>query len=158
VGVTKPLLCLSRAQITRDSNGSITIDDPESPIIVIVTIAGGQRPPQQISELVVRARHSSARITPAALGRLPLAQIKSIAARSDAHPNDMIWRTKVSPKPEGARHWDEDHWQQVLNVYEWARETKRPGGGARAVADMWNVARNPTAYRWLARARSLLSR
>lgn len=152
--MTKPLLRLDQAQITRDMSGAVTIDDPDSPVLVIVSV-DGSRSPRQISELIIRARHPAARITPAALARLPLSQIRHIAARTDQHPNDLIWRAEITQKPAGCRHWDDDHWRQVLDVYEWAVETRRPGGGAQAVADMWNVARNPTAYRWLARARRL---
>jgi len=154
VAVTKPLLRLDQAQITRDGEGTITVDDPDSPLIVVVTI--GPSRPCQITELVVRTRHSSARITPAALARLPLSQIRHIAARTDQHPNDVIWRVEATPKQPGCRHWDAAHWRQVIDVYEWATTTRRPGGGAQAVADMWNVAKNPTAYRWLAKARALL--
>lgn len=152
--MTKPLLRLDQAQITRDKSGSVTIDDPDSPVLVVVSV-DVTRTPCQISELVIRARHSSARITPAALARLPLSQIRHIAARTDRHPNDVIWRAEITQKRVGCRHWDDNHWRQVLDVYGWAVETRRPGGGAQAIADMWNVARNPTAYRWLARARRL---
>jgi hypothetical protein len=156
--MTKHLLRLDQAQITRDGTGTVTVDDPDSPVIVVVRVDRTRAPlqtPLQISELTIRARHPSARITPASLSRLPLSQIRCIAAREDGHPNDLIWRSKISPKPAGCRSWGDDHWRQVLDVYEWATATRRPGGGSQAVADMWNVARNPTAYRWLATARGL---
>lgn len=152
--MTEPLLRLDQAQITRDGTGAVTIDDPDSPIVVVVSIDNSHSP-RQISELIVRARHPSARITPAALARLPLSQIRQIAARTDQHPNDLMWRAEITQKPPGCRHWDDYHWKQVLDVYDWAVGTRRPGGGPQAIADLWNVARNPTAYRWLSTARRL---
>lgn len=152
--MTKPLIHLDQAQITRDRSGAVTIDDPDSPIVVVVTIGSGPGP-RKIIELVIRARHESARITSAALARLPLSQIRHIAARTDRHPNDVVWRAEITQKPAGSRHWDDDHWRQVLDVHAWATATRRPGGGAQAIADMWGVARNPTAYRWISRARDL---
>lgn len=152
--VLTPLLRLDQAQITRDSTGAITVDDPDSPVIVVVTVAPGPSP-RQISELTIRARHPSARISPAALARLPLTQIRQIAARTDGHPNDVIWRTAIVPKSAGSRSWDVAHWHQVLAVYDWAIRTNRAGGGVQAIADMWNVSRDPTAYRWLSKARNL---
>lgn len=151
--MTKPLIQLGQAQITRDGAGRITIDDPDSPIVLVVRLDA--RTPRRINELVVRARHHTARITPAALSRLPLSQIRSIAAREDQHPNDLLWRLEAAQKPEGSRSWPDSHWEQVLDVYDWAVKTHRPGGGAQAVADLWNVSRNPTAYRWLSTARRL---
>lgn len=155
--MTNPsLLCLNQAQITRDSSGLVVIDDPGSPLLVKVRI-DQTRSPQQIVELTIQARHPTARITSAALGRLPLAQIKAVAAWVGAHPNDTMWRTRIAQKPAGSRSWPDSHWEQVLNVYRWAQETRRPGGGAQAIADMWSVSRNPTAYRWLAHARETQS-
>lgn len=149
------LLNLDGAQITRDGTGVVTIDDPDSPLVVMVTVGPSTRTPRQITELVIRARHPAARITPAALSRLPLAQIRHIAARSDPHPNDVVQRMMVTPKPLGCGSWPPGHWREVLDVYTGAVETGRPGGGVRAVADMWDVALNPTAYRWVRKAKEL---
>lgn len=150
-----PLLRLDQAQITRDSGGTVTIDDSESPILVSVRVA--PTPHRHITELIVTARHPSGRITPAGLARLPLDQIRHIAARSDPHPNDLPLRAEITPKLPGQRSWGVEHWRQVLDVYQWAVSTNRPGGGPRAVADMWDVTRNPTAYRWITHARSILT-
>lgn len=151
--MTKPLLRLEQAQVTRNGTGTITVDDPDSPILLTLRVDAGT--PRQITELTVQARHPSARITPAALSRLPLTQIRHLAVREDPHPNDLLWRMEVTQKPPGSRHWPADHWRQVLAVHDWAVQTRRPGGGAQAIADLWNVSRNPTAYRWLASARQL---
>lgn len=152
MALTKPLVDLGQAQLTRNRDGVITIDDPDSPLIIMVRCDGVA--PVQITDLTVRARHPTARITSASLARLPLAQICQIASRASQHPNDAIWRMKATPKVPGIRAWDDTHWMQVLNVCEWATTTKRPGGPAQAVADLWNVAKDPTAYRWIRKARS----
>ena len=148
--MTTTLVDVGAAQITRDGTGAVTIDDPDSPILIRVrtdTSSG----PARIVELVVIARHPSARITSASLAHLPLAQIRHVAVTA-GHPNDALWQTQASPKPVGARSWGLAHWHEVLDVDEWAVSTGRPGGGPQAVADMWHVARNPTAYRWIKRA------
>jgi hypothetical protein len=145
-----PLVALNRAQISRDTSGGITVDDPESPLLISVsTTPDGAH----IGQLVVTIRHPSGRITPRALSRLPLQQIRHIAAQTVGHPNDQLWRALITPKASGSRHWPSDHWDQVLAVYEWARTSGRPGGGTQAIADLWGVARNPTASRWLTTAR-----
>lgn len=156
MAVTKtPLVDLSRAQITRRGDGSIVISDPESTLVIAATV-DASRTPRRIVELTISARTPEARITAAALSRLPIHQICHIAAIGDMFPNEVLFRCEVTPRPSGTRKWDDRHWQQVLDVYAWGKRAKRPGGGAQAVADIWGVSRNPTAYRWIARARRLL--
>lgn len=82
-----------------------------------------------------------------------MAQVALAEAVGDAHPNETFFRMLARPKPHGAQHWDPDHWGRVLAVHDWAVATRRAGGGARAVADLWGVSQNPTAYRWLREAR-----
>lgn len=146
-----PLVRLDQAQVTRDASGRVVIDDPDSPVVVSITTRPDNA--HRIQELTISARHPSARITPASLVRLPLAQMRHLAARTDQHPNDVVWRTELAPKPVGSRHWPDHHWDQVRRVHEWATRTGRPGGGPQAIADFWGVTRNPTAYRWIAYAR-----
>lgn len=147
-----PLLDLDQAVVTRGPDGTVTVDDPDSPILVSVRV-GRQQGRLEITDLSVTARHPSARISPAALARLPLAQIRHLAGVV-GHPNEAYYRQLARPKPTGARGWDDGHWERVLAVYEWAVATGRPGGGAQAVADLWGVTVNPTVYRWLATART----
>lgn len=146
-----PLLDVDRAQVTRDQDGQVVINDPDCPLLVAVKVGkvAGQR---QITELTVQARHPTARISPAALVRLPLAQIRHLAVAA-GHPNEAHYRALAQPKPRGQRGWDVGHWERVLAVYEWATETRRPGGGAQAIAEFWGVSIDPTVYRWLATAR-----
>jgi hypothetical protein len=155
VAVTNiPLVDLSRAQITRMGPGTIVISDPESPLVITATV-DAKRTPRRIVELIVSARTDQARITAAALSRLPVHQICHIATIGHMRANEVFLRCDVTPRPVGSRKWDDRHWQQVLDVYQWAKDTKRAGGGAQAIADIWGVSRNPTAYRWLARARNI---
>lgn len=153
---TIPLVNVAGAQITRESNGSIVVDDPGSPLLLRVRTDNAVEP-VRIVELVVTVRHPTARINPSGLARLPLAQIRHLAAAAD-HPNDSIWQMGISPKLPGGRSWPPEHWVQVLAVNDWAVTTNRPGGGPQAVADMWHVARNPTAYRWLKLAETATGR
>jgi len=94
------------------------------------------------------------------MARLPTAQLLHVAAAQlaavarDAHPNEAWYRMLATPKPRGSRSWGDDHWDRVLIVHQWASDTGRRGGGAQAVADLWGVSVNPTAYRWLAEARA----
>jgi hypothetical protein len=155
--MTTPLVDLGAAQISRDRSGVVTIDDPDSPLLLRVR-TDTTTEPARIVELTVIARHPSARISSAGLARLPLVQIRHVAVASGTHPNDALWHANVAPKPVGVRSWGRDHWDEVLDVYDWAIATGRPGGGPQAVADMWHVARNPTAYRWLKRAVAVTGR
>jgi hypothetical protein len=149
--MTTPLIDLGAAQISRDRTGRVTVDDPGSPLLVHVR-ADTTTEPARIVELTVTTRHPSGRISAAGLSRLPLVQIRHIAVATGQHPNDALWYAGVTPKPVGSRSWDPQHWSEVIDVHDWAVTTGRPGGGPQAVADMWHVARNPTAYRWLRQA------
>lgn len=155
--MTTPLVDLGAAQISRDRFGMVTIDDPGSPLLVRVR-TDTTTEPARIVELTVVARHPSGRISAAGLARLPLVQIRHIAVSTGAHPNDALWYAGVTPKPVGIRSWDQQHWDEVLDVHDWAVSTGRPGGGPQAIADMWQVARNPTAYRWIKQATSVTGR
>jgi len=150
------LVDLSAAQIIRDRSGTVTINDPGSPFLVRARVDTTTEP-ARIVELTVVARHPSGRISSACLARLPLVQIRHVVA-TGAHPNDVLWHAGATPKPVGVRSWDRNHWDEVLDVHDWAVATGRPGGGPQAVADMWHVARNPTVYRWLKRAVAVTGR
>jgi hypothetical protein len=134
------------SQLTIDDQGNITIDDPGSPLLVAVRTDSQGR----LCHLSITTRHPTGRITQAALSRLPLPQIQRLAAaiRTDA-PDEAWWTAAASLKPAGSRSWPEDHWNQVLAVATWAKNTHRPGGPATAIAELWGVAKAPTAYRWL---------
>ena len=149
--MTTPLVDLGAAQISRDTSGMVTIDDPGSPLLVRVRTDTSTEP-AKITELIVVARHPTGRISAAGLARLPLLQIRHVAVATGTHPNDVLWHARATPKPVGCRSWPPAHWDEVLDVYDWAVATGRRGGGSRAVADMWHIARNPTAYRWIKRA------
>lgn len=150
MAMATPLVDLSAAQITNNSDGTISIDDPGSPILLQVRV-NREVTPMRLTALSISARHPSARINACSLARLPLAQILRIAT-AIKHPNDMAWQAKISTKPIGKRTWPKKHWEEVLDVYEWAIDTGRPGGGARAIADLWDVTQTPTAYRWINKA------
>lgn len=143
-----PLLNPANAQLTMDSDGGITLDDPDSPLLVTVRLDANHR----LSHLSITARHPTGRITSAGLSRLPLAQMQRLAvAVQTIAPDTAWWTATASLKPLGSRSWGNDHWDHVLAVAEWA--TNRPGGPAKAIADLWGVSIRPTAYRWLATAR-----
>lgn len=150
---------LDRARIVHRGDGSTVVDDPDSPWQVRAwTRPGPGR--AQLVQLQVEVRDPARRgagITAARLGRLPVAQIlHAIDTQGETgHPNELFYRMMARPRPVGQRHWDDSHYLRVLAVWRWGHDTGRPGGGLQAVADMWRVARNPTASRWLARAREL---
>ena len=150
MAMTNPLVDVGSAQISRDRDGTVTIDDPNSPLLVRVRT--DTKEPVRIVELTVASRHPSGRISAAGLARLPLAQLRHVAAPTGTHPNDAAWHIGVTPKTVGSRSWDQKHWDEVIDVNDWAVATGRPGGGPQAISDMWHIARNPTAYRWLRRA------
>lgn len=158
------LLDIDQARVSTASDGSVLFDDPAAPWVLRVWTRtptdGGPTSRRRRSTIVrmrIDARDLQVGITAGRLARLPTAQMLHIAAAAvtadDAHPNEVYYRMLARPKTVGQRGWPNDHWDQVLAVDEWARESGRPGGGARAVADMWGVAVNPTAYRWIAEAR-----
>lgn len=150
----KTLIDVSSAQIQVDDSGTIVIDDPDSPLIVKVTTDDSGK----ISDLQVTRRHPSGRITSAIMARLPIAQIQRLATvitrTRTSTPDEAWWTVSAVTKPAGSRHWPDDHWVTVRAVATWAKATKRPGGAATAIADLWGIAKRPTAYRWLARART----
>jgi hypothetical protein len=153
MAMIKSLVNLSEAQVTRSADG-IRIDDPTSPYLLLVR--GDSDPPGRIIELTVSLRDPSGSITAAALGRLPLQQLRNMVAAS-THPNEMFHRAIITPKRVGERSWGDAHWREVMDVVEWAEQSKRPGGPAQAVADLWYVTRSPTAYRWIREARHHLA-
>jgi hypothetical protein len=108
-----------------------------------------------ISRITIESRDAEPMcVTSTRLGRLPTAQILQGAAAEvlgSGHDGEMFYRLLAVPR--GERSWGPEHYARVLAVHEWAVKTGRPGGGAQAVADLWGVAKNPTAWRWLARAR-----
>lgn len=154
MALTSPTIRLDQAQISHGANGAVIIDDPESPLIV-TAIIDTVSSPRRITELTVRVRHPSGRISPATLTRLPLTRIRRLAIGGDEHPNDLMWRARIKERDVGKREWDEEHWRLVWEVDQWARQTRRKGGGLQAIADMWDVSKNPTASRWRKRATNL---
>lgn len=153
--VMTPLVDLDAAQVSRGPDGMVTVDDPGSPLLLSVRVEQRRGRPQ-IVRLEVEARHPAARITAAALSRLPLAQVLYLAGMT-LHPNEAHYRALAIGKRPGQRGWTDDHWRRVWAVYEWARSTGRPGGGVQAVADLWGVAVSPTAYRWVKKARKVVN-
>lgn len=146
-----PLVNLDLAQLSRQSDGTVTVDDPDSPLLLTVTIGGSGR----ISDLRVTMRHPTGRISSATLERIPVAQIqRTVAAMSVEGPDETWWRSTAAHR---GRSWSDDHWERVLAVEAWALAKDRPGGGAKAIADLWGISKNPTAYRWLREARRRLS-
>lgn len=157
-GRSAALLNVTAARVSRDSDGSCVVDDPDCPWVVRLWIGSdGER--HAITRLQIDVRDgATAPIIAARMARLPIGEILQVAiaataAGPGAHPNEPYYRMLASPKPPGAQQWDDGHWDRVLAVYDWATATSRPGGGARAVADLWNVRVNPTVYRWLGTAR-----
>lgn len=151
-----PLIDIDRAQVSRHPDGAVTFDDPGAPWVVHVTVVQVEGR-VCIGQLRVDSRDGVC-ITSARLGRLPTAQLLQVAAAEtfgDGHPGETYYRMLALPLPRGARSWDSDHYKRVLMVHDWAVETGRPGGGPQAVADLWGVAKCPTVWRWLARARKL---
>lgn len=149
------LIDVDRAQVLTAPDGTVTVDDPDSPLLLSVRVVIERGRPQVV-HVALNARHPDARISTAALGRLPLTQVVYLAAQRlqpGGHPNEAHYRALARPKPRGQRGWDDGHWERVLAVYRWARDTRRPGGGVQAVADLWGVSASPTAVRWLREAR-----
>lgn len=139
----------------RGADGSVVFDDPASPWIVRLWPAVDEAQGRAyVSRLSIDVRPGGEPINPSRLARLPLPLLTHMATALDRaqpeHPNETYYRMLASiPKPPGQRHWDAGHWDRVLAVYDWAAETERPGGPARAVAEFWGVAVDPTVYRWL---------
>lgn len=151
--VMTPNISVDKAQISHDASGAIIVDDPESPLLITATVDAVSTP-RRITRLVVEVRHPQGRITPGTLARIPLQRIRGLAIGDD-HPNDLVMRSLITEREVGKRGWDDEHWKLVLMIIKWAEETHRPGGGLQAIADMWDVSRNPTATRWRRKARAL---
>lgn len=149
------MINLSRAVISRTSDG-ITLNDPDSPWLIHVTATAG---PTRITRLTVESKNGDRGITSTRLAGLPVQQIMHVAAANmtaTQHPGEAYYRMLAQPKPSGHRIWPDAHWNAVARVAEWAKETGRPGGASRAIADFWGVSERPTAYRWIARGRQRL--
>jgi len=142
-----PILEISRSSIHRDGTGKLTISDPESSMIVVVEPSGDGN----IRGLTVIPKEGY-RLTASALGRIPISQIRRLV-RQSTHPNDLVWMHSITQRKLGERSWPNAHWDEVMSVATWAKETKRPGGAARAIMDLWGVAL-PTARRWMRQCRS----
>ncbi len=139
--------------ISVDGRGAIRLDDPASPVVVTVAtlpMPGSHR--RRVTEVTVAVRDAAASITPGLLGRLPIAALARLAA-PHRHPDDGHWQTIARTRPARARSWPDGHWRDVAAVYRWAQETCRPGGPRLAIAEFWQVSREPTAKRWLAECR-----
>lgn len=149
------LLNIDRAQVTRDADGTIRVDDPGSPLAVGVNVDTSTGRARLVRlEILVR---ETAGLSAATLARLPLQQLVHLAASrvGGGYPEEPFYRQLARPKGRGQRAWDTGHWSRVLAVHEWAESVGRPGGGAQAVADFWGVAKDPTVYRWLGTARQV---
>lgn len=149
----------ARATVSRLGDGSVQFADPDSPWLVRIwpDLDGGRR----IGALRVDVRDPAAPVTVGRLASLPLAHLLHVATVGQIEsgsPDETFYRMLARPKPRGQRSWDPDHYDRVLQVRDWAIRTKRPGGGSQAVADMWHVARDPTAHRWLREARRRATR
>lgn len=152
---TPRILDVGRARIAHLSDSAIVFDDPGAPWVVRVWCGIGPRG-RYVSHLRVDVRDPTVGITAARLGRLPVSQMLHVAATTapgrSAHPNEEYFSMLSQPKP--GRHWDPGHWERVLEVFEWAVDTGRPGGGLAAVGEKWGVGLT-TVHRWLAKARRL---
>lgn len=123
------------------------MDDPDSPLLITVVVGTSGR----ISDLRVTMRHPTGRISSATLARIPVSQIqRTVVAMIALGPDETWWRSTAVSR---VRTWQDDHWRRVLAVEAWAKLIERPGGGPKAIADLWGVSLNPTAYRWLRKAR-----
>lgn len=150
---------LDRARVSLHRDGSAVVDDPASPWLLRAWVRPDPTGRHRLTQLRVDVRDGGAGITAARLARLPLAQIVHLAGAlhvDSGHPNESYYRLLARPRPPGQRSWDAGHYGRVWQVYRWAEDTGRPGGGVRAVAELWGVAapsRSKTAYRWVAEAR-----
>lgn len=151
------LVDVDRAQITRTGDGQVAIDDPDSPLLIEMSlgVVGGRR---QVTALTVSVRHPLGVISERSLRRLPIRQMSWLAHQQLAthgHPNEQFyWQlARQMPRQRGKAVLGREHFERVMTVFEWAQQTGRPGGGHQAVADMWGVTKAPTAYRWVRHAR-----
>lgn len=148
------MLDVGRARVAHTSDGAVVFDDPGAPWVVRVWPRTGPRG-RYVGRLRVDVRDPEVGVTAARLARLPTSQMLHLAASTapgrSAHPNEAFFSMLAQPKR--GRHWDDGHWERVLAIFEWAVETRRPGGGRVAVAEKYGVTPNPTVDRWLAEAR-----
>jgi hypothetical protein len=152
-GGGRSLLEVNTAQITRDANGMVLVEDPGAPVRVALAVDTSEGA-ARLTRITIDVT-GPVRLSASALSRLPISQlIHAAAARcGGGYPDEPYYRQLARPKPDGQRGWDSGHWQRVLAVWEWAEQVGRPGGGTQAVADFWGVRRDPTAYRWMKAAR-----
>jgi len=141
-----PSIEISRSSIHRDGTGKLTIIDPESALTLVVEPAGDG----DIRSLTVVPKRGY-RLTASAIGRIPISQIRRLVRQSN-HPNDLVWQHSVTQRKLGERSWPATHWDEVRSVASWAVDTKRPGGAARAIMDLWGISL-PTARRWMRQCR-----
>jgi hypothetical protein len=152
-------LDVTNARVSRlGGTGAVLFETDESPwqIRVWVGLVGRRR---FLRRIRIDSRDPKLPITAARLARLPVRELLHIAAAQtapepgDSYPDEVFYRMLAKPKPTGQREWDDEHWERVLAVYEWAKRVGRKGGGPRAIADFWGIALNPTGFRWLQEAR-----
>lgn len=152
---SRPLINTNSAQVGRDSDGAVVFDDSSAPWVVRLWLAGAGTD-TYIHRLLVDPRPGAPRITAVSLSRLPIHRMMRVARAglggAAGWPNEPYYGMLADEKRPG-RRWDDRHWELVLQVYAWGRDTGRPGGGRQAVADLWAVSVDPTVKRWLAEAR-----
>ena len=139
------LIDLDRARVSLH-HGSAVVDDPDSPWLLRAWTRPDHAGRHHLVRLRVDVRQPGTDITAARLARLPLAQIVHLASAMHvptAHPNESYYRLLARPRPPGQRHWDDGHYARVLQVYEWAEDTNRPGGGIIAIAELWGIVPPP---------------
>lgn len=143
-------ISLDEAQLTIDRDGTLTVDDPDSPLLITV----GLGPDGRIDHLSIVTRHPTGRINGATLGRIPIGRIERLARTiAGRRPGEAWMNSLADQRPDDARSWGDDHWWRVRAVADWARRGQREGGASRAIADLWGVS-TATAYRWMANARA----
>jgi hypothetical protein len=158
VGATepRPLVDVDQARIRISRDDAVVVDDPASPWLLRLWVRPDRWARPVVARIRIDVRNLDTPVTTARLARLPVGQLLQLAAVEAArtqHPNEAFYRMLARPRRPGQRRWDDEHWTRVLQVFDWGRATGRPGGGQRAVADLWGVAVNPTVWRWLAEAR-----
>lgn len=149
---------VGRARVSRHTDGSVLFDDPRAPLVVRVWTAtpDGPNGRRAITRLRVDVRDPEGTVTARQLAHLPVAQMLHVAATTATfaevtHPNEVYYALLAQPKPLGQRSWGDDHWGRVLEVHQWAKDTGRPGGGVKAVADLWGRSVH-TAEHWVTEA------
>lgn len=133
----------------------VRFEDASSVVIEVGTtlIEGTPRP----THLTIRPADDAEipePITAVQLRELPLRLLVSRAAAllHEEQQEEWMMRALAQPRPHGQASWPPDHYERVLTVYEWARQTGRKGGGRSTVAEFWGVSVKAVDA-WLARAR-----